>query len=63
MDSFIVPAGTGVTIALMAKFKPFKAKRKGTAAPAGAVPCVVLVIFAMAAVMFLLYLVMRNANG
>jgi len=47
----------------MAKFKPIKPKRKGAPAPPGALPCVVLVILAMGLVMFLLYLVMRNANG
>jgi len=47
----------------MAKFRPFKGKRKSASAPAGAVPCVDLVIGAMALVMFLLYLVMKNANG
>jgi hypothetical protein len=47
----------------MGRFRPFKGKRKSTPAPTGAVPCVVLVIAAMALVMFLLYLVMKNANG
>jgi hypothetical protein len=63
MGSSIVTIWTGVTIAVMAKFKPFKGKRKSAPVPAGAVPCVILVIGAMALVMFLLYLVMRNANG
>jgi len=47
----------------MAKFRPFKGKRKSAPAPPGAVPCVILVIGAMALVMLLLYLVMKNANG
>jgi hypothetical protein len=63
MDSSIVAVETGVTIALMAKFRPFKGKRKSAPPPAGAVPCVILVIGAMALVMFLLFLVMKNANG
>ena len=63
MGPSIVAVRTGVTIAFMAKFRPFKGKRKSASAPAGAVPCVVLVIGAMALVMFLLYLVMKNANG
>jgi multisubunit Na+/H+ antiporter MnhB subunit len=63
MDSSIVTVETSVTIAFMAKFRPFKGKRKSAPAPRGAVPCVVLVIGAMALVMFLLFLVMKNANG
>jgi hypothetical protein len=63
MGSSIVAVRTGVTIAFMAKFRPFKGKRKSAPTPAGAVPCVVLVIGAMALVMLLLYLVMKNANG
>jgi uncharacterized membrane protein len=63
MGSSIVTVHTGVTIALMAKFKPFKGKRKRAGAPAGAVPCVVLVIGAMVFVMVILFLVMKNANG
>jgi hypothetical protein len=63
MVSSIVAVETGVTIAVMGRFRPFKGKRKSTPAPTGAVPCVVLVIAAMALVMFLLYLVMKNANG
>jgi hypothetical protein len=63
MGSSIVAVRTSVTIALMAKFRPFKGKRKSSSAPAGAVPCVILVIGAMALVMLLLFLVMKNANG
>ena len=47
----------------MAKFKPAKGKRSRVAAPHGAVPCVVLVIAAIAGVMLLLFFVMKNANG
>jgi hypothetical protein len=46
----------------MAKFKPSKGKRSRPAAPHGAVPCIVLVISAIALVMLLLFFVMKNAN-
>jgi hypothetical protein len=63
MSSFIVTADTGATIAFMAKFKPFKGKRRSAPRPAGAIPCVILVLGAMALVMLLLFLVIKNANG
>ena len=47
----------------MAKFKPFKGKVKGRTAPQGGISCLILVISAMFLVMFLLYYMMKNANG
>ncbi|HUI56160.1 MAG TPA: hypothetical protein VLY04_14390 [Bryobacteraceae bacterium] len=44
----------------MAKFKPAKGKRS-TPAPPGGLPCVILVICAIALVMLLLYFVMRSS--
>jgi hypothetical protein len=54
----------GDTIALMAKFKPVRAKGRGAATrPAGALPCVILVLAGMALLMLFLYFVLKNANG
>jgi len=53
----------GATIAFMAKFKPAKAKRKSVPVPQGALPCVVLVILAIAGVMLLLFLVMKSSSS
>jgi hypothetical protein len=50
----------GANIALMAKFKPVRAKTKSSPRPPGAVGCVVLIIFIMFAVMLFLYLVMKS---
>ena len=50
-------------IALMAKFKPVRAKPKRTGPPQGAVGCVVLIVLAILGVMLFMYFVMRNANG
>jgi flagellar basal body-associated protein FliL len=47
----------------MAKFRPAKGKKKTSAAPQGAIPCVVLVILAIAAVMALLFFVMKSSSG
>jgi len=55
--------GRGATIALMAKFKPAKGKRKKPPVPQGGLPCVIVVITALALVLFFVYLVMKYANG
>jgi multisubunit Na+/H+ antiporter MnhB subunit len=55
--------GAGATIAFMAKFKPAKAKKPSVPAPQGAIPCVVLVILAIAGVMLLLFFVMKSSSG
>ena len=47
----------------MAKFKPAKAKKHSAPAPQGAVPCVILVILAIGAVMLLLFLVMKSSSA
>jgi len=47
----------------MAKFKPVKLKRKTAPLPQGGLPCVILVISAMALVMLFIFLVMKYANG
>ena len=47
----------------MAKFKPAKTKRKSVPVPHGALPCVILVILAIAGVMLLLFLVMRSSSS
>jgi hypothetical protein len=57
------PHTCGATIAVMAKFKPFKGKAKNRPAPQGGISCLILVISAMFLVMFFLYYVMKNANG
>lgn len=54
---------TGATIACMAKFKPAKGKRKTTPTPQGAIPCVILVILVIAAVMLMLVFVMKSFSG
>ena len=47
----------------MAKFKPAGAKKKTAPVPQGALPCVILVILAIAAVMLMLFLVMKSSSG
>jgi hypothetical protein len=47
----------------MAKFKPAKPKRKSVPTPQGALPCVILVILAIAGVMLLLVLVMKSSGS
>jgi len=47
----------------MAKYRPAKEKKNNAPAPQGALPCVILVILAIAAVMLLLFLVMRSSAG
>jgi hypothetical protein len=46
----------------MAKFKPAKGKKKSAATPQGAIPCIVMVILAIAVVMLLLFLVMKSSG-
>jgi hypothetical protein len=53
----------GATIAVMAKFKPAKPKRKTETVPQGALPCVILVILGIAGVMLLLFLVMKSTSS
>jgi hypothetical protein len=47
----------------MAKFKPAKGKRKASPVPQGGLPCVILVISAMALLLLFIYFVMKYANG
>jgi hypothetical protein len=47
----------------MAKFKPAKGKHKKPALPQGGLPCVILVISAMALLLLFVFLVMKYANG
>ena len=51
------------TIAFMAKFKPAKAKKRAVPTPQGAIPCVVMVILAIAGVMLLLFFVMKSSGS
>jgi hypothetical protein len=47
----------------MAKFRPAKAKKKNAPTPQGAIPCVILVILAIAGVMTMLFFVMKSSSG
>jgi hypothetical protein len=47
----------------MGKFKPAKPKKQTGPAPQGAIPCVILVILAIAGVMLLLFFVMKSSSG
>jgi len=47
----------------MAKFKPARAKKSAAPAPQGAIPCVILVVLAIAGVMLLLFFVMKSSSG
>jgi hypothetical protein len=47
----------------MAKFKPARAKKKSVPQPQGAIPCVILVILAIGAVMTMLFFVMKSSSG
>jgi hypothetical protein len=47
----------------MAKFKPAKAKKRAMPTPQGAIPCVVMVILAIAGVMLLLFFVMKSSGS
>ena len=47
----------------MAKFKPVRAKRAKAPSPQGALPCVILVILAIAGVMALLFFVMKSSGS
>ena len=47
----------------MAKFKPVKPKSKNATAPAGGLPCVILLASGFVLVLFFLYFVMKYANG
>ena len=52
------------TIALMAKFKPARGKRKArSGSPAAALPCVILILLGMIFVMVFLYFVLRSSNA
>jgi hypothetical protein len=44
----------------MARFKPVRPKKKAAPAPQGAIPCIILVILAIAAVMLMLVFVMKS---
>ena len=44
----------------MAKFKPFRGKKKSAATPQGAVPCVVFIICAFVFLLLILYYVMKS---
>jgi hypothetical protein len=56
-------SGPSATIACMAKFKPVRTKKKNAPAPQGALPCVILVILAIAAVMLMLVFVMKSFSS
>jgi hypothetical protein len=47
----------------MAKFKPAKGKKKKAPLPQGGLPCVIVVITAMALLLVFVFLVMKYANG
>jgi hypothetical protein len=47
----------------MAKFRPARAKKDKVPSPQGAIPCVILVILAIAGVMLVLFLVMKSSSG
>jgi hypothetical protein len=47
----------------MAKFRPARAKKPSAPAPQGAIPCVIMVILAIAGVMLLLFFVMKSSSG
>jgi len=47
----------------MAKFKPAKGKRQKPALPNRGLPCVILLISAMALLLLFVFLVMKYANG
>ena len=47
----------------MAKFKPVKAKAKGSPSPQGGVGCVVLLVAGIVLLLLFMYFVMKNANG
>jgi hypothetical protein len=47
----------------MAKFKPAKGKKHSAPTPQGALPCVILVILAIAGVMLLLFFVMKSSSS
>jgi hypothetical protein len=47
----------------MAKFKPAKGKHKKTQLPQHGLPCVIVVITAMALLLLFVFLVMKYANG
>jgi hypothetical protein len=46
----------------MAKYKPVRAKAKGSRVPQGGIPCVIMVIAGMLLVMLFLYFVMRTSG-
>jgi hypothetical protein len=52
----------GATIALMAKFKPARGKRKTSTRPQGAVPCVILLISGIVLVMLFMYFVLKSSG-
>ena len=51
------------TIALMAKFKPVRPKSKTGPVPQGGLPCVILILSAMALLLIFIFYVMKYANG
>jgi len=53
----------GDTIAFMAKFKPARAKKQNVPPPQGAIPCVILLILAIAGIMLLLFFVMKSSGS
>jgi hypothetical protein len=46
----------------MAKFKPARAKAKGTPAPPGGLPCVILLIAGIVLVMLFLYWILASSK-
>ena len=47
----------------MAKFKPVRPKRKTGPVPQGGLPCVILILSAMALLLIFVFYVMKYANG
>jgi flagellar basal body-associated protein FliL len=47
----------------MAKFRPAKGRKKTAPTPQGAIPCIVMVVLAIAAVMALLFFVMKSSSS
>jgi hypothetical protein len=61
--SILACAGNrGDTIAIMAKFKPVKAKNKSTPRVQGGLPCVILLISGIILVMLFMYWILSSSH-
>ena len=47
----------------MGKFKPVRPKKDKPLVPKAGVPCVILAVSGMVLFMYVLYLILKNANG